>query len=109
MKTDPKLRNLIILLKKQKKAFWLRIAQLLARPKSKTAEVNFEKLNKMTSANETVIVPGKLLGTGKLEHPLTIAVFSVSNKAKNEKNAKLISIEQLLKNNLQGKNIKIII
>lgn len=107
-KTNPELRNLIILLKKQKKPFWLRIAQLLARPRKKKIAVNLEKLNKLTQVNDTIIVPGKLLGTGELKHTLTIVALNVSASAKNQKNVKLISIEQMLKTNPQGKNIKII-
>jgi len=108
-KTNIGLRNLIFSLKKQKNLFWLRVAQLLARPRKKKVIVNFERLNKLTKANETILIPGKLLAYGNLEHSLTIASFSTSAKAKTQKNAKIVGIEQMVKLNPSGKGIRIII
>jgi len=109
-KEHPGLVKLVILLKKQKKPIWLAVAALLVRPKRKNVSVNLSKINKLTKANDVALIPGKLLASGNLEHAVTIAAFSCSKQAKEKsKNAKIISIEELLKQNPQGKNVKIII
>ena len=64
-------------------------------------------LDKFTKDNETVIVPGKVLGIGDLNHKITIAAWQFSTKAKEKIDNKL-SIQQLLEKNPQGKGIKII-
>lgn len=109
-KENPKLRKLIILLKKQKSQFWLSLANLAANPKRKAIAVNIEKINRVTKKDDKVLVPGKVLAQGSLEHPVTIAAFSLSEGARQKlKNAKVIAIEQILHENPQGKDIKIII
>ena len=81
-KEAPELKELIILLKKQKKPLWQKTASLLARPRKKAISVNLDKLNKFTKADDVVIVPGKVLGQGKLDHKLTIAAYNFSESAK---------------------------
>lgn len=109
-KENPNLVKLIIMLKKQKKPIWLAVANLLSSPKRKGIVVNIAKIEKLTKANDTVIVPGKILAQGNLLHNVTIAAFSVSHAAREKlKNAKLLTIEQLLKINPEGRDVKIII
>jgi len=108
-KTNYQLRELIIFLKKQKSEFWVRAAQLLARPRKKKIIVNFERLNDITNSNDIILIPGKLLAFGNLKHPLTISCYSCSSAAKSQKNAKITSIENLFKINPSGKGIKLII
>jgi len=57
------------------------------------------------------VVPGKILGTGTINHAITIAAFSISDKAKAKleaAKAKYISIPELLEKNPKGSNIKIL-
>ena len=75
-KIQPDLIRITLLLKKQKKPFWLAVANLLLKPRRKKVAVNLTKINKLTKANDSVIVPGKVLSSGELEHNVTIAAFS---------------------------------
>lgn len=109
-KKNPELANLIITLKKQKKPIWLATANLLASPKRKAVAVNIAKIDASTKENDTVVIPGKILAEGSLSHSVTIAAFSVSQAAREKlKNAKLLTIEHLLKTNPEGKGIRLII
>jgi large subunit ribosomal protein L18e len=114
--TNIYLRKLINLLKKEGKKnnskFWLYVAELLSRPTRKRVEVNLSKLNKYTKDGDTVIVPGKLLGYGMINKKITVAAwrYSLNAKEKLEKSGiKILTIEDLLKENPKGSNIKIII
>jgi large subunit ribosomal protein L18e len=109
-KENPLLREMIILLKKQKKPFWVKIADMLSRPDNYS--VNLEKLDNLTKEKETVIVPGKLLATGSLNHSLNIAAFSASESAKQKlklSKSQLITLKELLKQNPKGVDVRIII
>jgi large subunit ribosomal protein L18e len=57
------------------------------------------------------VVPGKILGTGNLNHALTIAAFGLSCKAEEKLRAvkaKYLSISELVEKNPTGANVKII-
>ena len=114
--TNIYLRKLIHMLKKEGRKnnanIWIYVAELLNRPTRKRVEVNLGKLQKYTKDGDTVIIPGKLLGSGIFNRKITIAVwrYSQSAKEKVEKaGSKIIGIEELLKANPKGSNVKIII
>ena len=73
-------------------------------------EVNIYKLEKNTSKDVTVLVPGKVLGVGSLNHNLTVSAFQFSEAAKRkitQANGKCISILELAEMNPKGSNVKI--
>jgi large subunit ribosomal protein L18e len=58
-----------------------------------------------------VIVPGKVLGTGNIDHPVTVAAFDISDTAKaklGKIKAQYLTITELLEKNPKGSNVKII-
>jgi len=113
--TNNTLKRLIQELRKlsstEKNNIWKRIADDLERPTRIRRIVNLSRINRHTQPKETIIVPGKVLGSGDLEHELTIAAFAFSEGAKQriiESKGKAISITELMKQNPKGKNIRII-
>jgi large subunit ribosomal protein L18e len=113
--TNPELIELIRFLKKQsrenKANIWLDIAERLAKPKRKRIAVNISHLNRSTQKNETVAVPGKVLGAGEMSHPVTIAAFAFSEKAKEKikaRRGKCLSFFDLIKKNPKGSKVRII-
>jgi large subunit ribosomal protein L18e len=80
-KINPELKELILKLKKKKEKEWLYLAYLLARAKRKNKGISINKINKFSKANDTVIVPGKVLSQGTMNHKITIAAFSFSKEA----------------------------
>jgi len=113
--TNENLRKLIDNLKtlssEQNIRLWKRIALDLEKPTRQRRVVNLSRINHNTKENDTIIVPGKVLGSGLLNHSLTIAAYSFSEGAlqKIQKvNAKAITIAELMKENIKGKGVKII-
>jgi large subunit ribosomal protein L18e len=73
--------------------------------------VNLSSINRNTKRAEKIVVPGKILGTGSLTHPITVAAFSISETAKAKLDAikaKYVTIPELVASNPKGSNIKII-
>ena len=91
-------------------AIWKRIAEDLSKPARQRRIVNLYKLDKKTKEGETVVVPGKVLGVGELNHKLTVAAWAFSESAfeKINKLGKAIPIAELTKESPKGKRIKII-
>lgn len=113
--TNPELIQLITLLKKESRekqaGIWLDIAEYLSKSRSQRIAVNLSRINRNTKRADTIIIPGKLLGSGSIDHAVTVASFGVSEKAKAKlatAKAKYVSIPELLEKNPKGTNIKII-
>ena len=113
--TNPEIIQLIKLLKKQSReqqaGIWLDVAEDLAKPSRQRVAVNLSKLSRVTEKGATVVVPGKLLASGDLDHAVTVAAFGASSKAKEKLaavKAKYLSIGELVEKNPQGANVKII-
>ena len=73
--------------------------------------VNLSRINRYTEDNEIIVVPGKVLGTGDIDHKVSIAAFSFSGQAKEKLEkvgAKIIPLLELSKQKPDGRNIKII-
>lgn len=114
--TNVVLKQTINLLRKQSKVndakIWDKIADDLAKPTRNRYVVNLSKIERFSKEGDTVIVPGKVLGDGNLNHSLNIAAFKFSDSAKaklGKTKSTLIMIEELIKQNPKGSNIKIII
>ena len=112
---NPELIQLIQLLKKESRekqaAIWLDIAEYLSCSRSRRVAVNLDKISRNTKRSDTVVVPGKVLGTGNMNHAVTVASFDASQKAKEKielAKGTYVSIPELLANNPKGTNVRII-
>ena len=114
-KTNPVLIQLIQELKKQSNEhdapIWKDIAKRLEKPSRNWAEVNLDRISKYVLDSETALIPGKVLSTGDLTKKIPIAAWSFTEKAEDrikKAGGKTLSIEELLKKNPNGKNIRIV-
>ena len=110
--TNQELLRVIRLLRKNRKArIWRAVAERLEKPRRLRAEVNISRINRYTKEGDTVIVPGKVLGAGKLTHPVHVAAFSFSKAARKkiiEAGGECMTIEELMERNPTGSNVKIL-
>ncbi len=113
--TNPELIQLISLLKKESRekqaGIWLDIAEYLSKTRSQRISVNLSTVSRNTKRSDVVVIPGKLLGSGSIDHAITVAAFSASEKAKDKLvavKAKYLSIPELMEKNPKGANIRII-
>jgi large subunit ribosomal protein L18e len=113
--TNPELIGLIRSLRKRAKEneakIWHDIAEDLTHSRKKRITVNISKLNRYTQKDENIVVPGKVLGTGKIDHPINIAAFAFSEQAQRkilDARGKYMSISELMEKNPKGSQVKII-
>jgi large subunit ribosomal protein L18e len=111
MKTNKNLAELIRKVKeyagRENSGFWRRIAKELEKSTRRQRKVNVSKINKVTKAGETVIVPGNVLGNGRLDHEVTVVAFRFSESA-SEKVKNKMSILELLEKNPKAKDVRIL-
>lgn len=113
--TNPELLKLTTFLRKKSTEnnveIWRNVAERLTKPRRRSISVNVSRLNRFTHKSETIIVPGKVLGTGEIGHPVTVAAFAFSAKAKEKIEAargKCVSFLDLVKKDPKGSKVKII-
>ncbi|MET1160715.1 MAG: 50S ribosomal protein L18e [Thermoprotei archaeon] len=109
------LRKTIRILRKASREYrapiWRAIAEELEKPRRKRRVVNISRINRYTKPGDVVVVPGKVLGAGILDHPVTVAAIGFSKSALEKIKAaggKAIHILELLQINPRGSNVKII-
>ena len=112
---NPELIGLAHFLKSQgrenKAEIWSDIAERLIKPKRKRIAVNLSRLNRYTKRNDMVVVPGKVLASGEITHPIKVTAFTFSAKAREkiaDARGKCLSFPDLVKKNPKGSHVKII-
>lgn len=114
-KTNPKITELIGHLKEKSYTedvkIWKDIAKRLERSSRRHAEVNISKINRHSSPDETILVPGKILGSGELDHKVNVVALGFSKKAEEKIEAaggKCLEILEIIDENPKGSKIRII-
>mgnify|MGYP005838189623 CR=1 FL=1 len=89
---------------------WKRVATDLEKPTRRRREVNIYSIDQNAEKNETIIVPGKVLGTGELSKKVVVAAFNFSESAYNKikEKGEAITIQELVKRNPKGEKVRII-
>ncbi len=90
---------------------WRNVAERLSSSRKRRVTVNVSRLNRYTKRGEVVVVPGKVLGSGRIDHSINIAAFAFSDKARSKilkAKGRCLSILELIKKNSKGANVKII-
>lgn len=109
--TNPYLNQLIDDLKSSKAPVWKAVAKKLSKLRRQKVEVNLADIDRHTAKGETVVVPGVVLASGQLTKAVNVAAwrFSAAARKKIEKiKGKALTIDELVKENPKGKNVKIV-
>lgn len=106
-KTNPRVVRLIDDLKAASRdggaRIWRDVARRLEKPTRNYAAVNVSKINRHTGTNDLVLVVGKVLGAGEMNHNVTVAALSFSDQARSKiKSAggECLRIEELMARDL---------
>lgn len=86
------------------------LAKRLSRPNKHRTEVNVSTLERHCDADESVAVPGKVLGAGRLTEPVKVAAFDFSKGAVEEvleAGGEVLDLEQLVEENPAGEDVRI--
>ena len=114
-KTNPRLTSLITTLesvaRESEANVWEDVAERLAKPGRTHAEVNLSRIERYADGDRTIVVPGKVLGSGVLQKEVTIAAVDFSRTAERKieaANATLRRLEDEVDQNPNGHNVQVI-
>lgn len=88
------------------------VAEKLAASASRRAEVNLSKLDKVAKEGEKVVVPGKILGNGKLDKKITVVGYRISESAKKKlesNGSKYIDLREYINQKNPDHNLRIVV
>ena len=113
-KENPQLVKLIQDLKamsrEHKAPIWRTVAEKLERSDRLWSEVNVSRIARFAKEGEMLVVPGKLLGSGSISFPVTVAVFKTSEQARKKIAAaggRTVTIGELVSSNPSGAGVRI--
>jgi large subunit ribosomal protein L18e len=114
-KTNPQLKllreTLKVFAREHQADIWKELARRLDAPSSNYAKVNLSRLNRYTNSGDVVIVPGKVLGAGSINHPISIGALNFSENARLKLLAAagtVVTIDEIIQGSPTGSNVKII-
>jgi large subunit ribosomal protein L18e len=114
-KTDPRIPALISALRERARQdnvpFWKDIAARLESPRQNYAEINLSKINRCSAENEVLLVPGKVLGAGVINHPVVIGALGFSASAKHKiatVGGQCMTIEEMMEAQTSASGIRIL-
>lgn len=112
---DERLREIAIMAEKTGRRndsrFWLSVADELLRPRRNRAEINLGQVSRLTSPGDFVVIPGKLLGDGEIDHPVKISSVSASKSAISKltkAGGEYVPLENLILENPKGEKLKLL-
>ncbi|QKQ99730.1 50S ribosomal protein L18e [Metallosphaera tengchongensis] len=108
--TNVEVRKLIRALHKQGRPIWRAVAEELEAPSRKRSYINLYKINKYTKEGDFVVVPGKVLGIGNINHKVTVVALDFSQSALKKilnSGGKALSLVEGLKELEGKKNVRL--
>lgn len=114
--TNVYMENLIDALRaksrEEKAPIWRDVAEKLGKSTRQRVEMDLSDIDRNSADKETVVVPGIVLSNGSLTKTVTIAAWKFSEEAARkikESKGKMITIEELMKENPKGSNVRILV
>jgi large subunit ribosomal protein L18e len=114
-KANPQLKLLIEKLKASAREHqadvWKEVARRLEAPSNNYAKVNLSRLNRHTNSGDVVVIPGKVLGAGLVDHPISVSALNFSANARLKllaASGTVMTIDEILDRSPNGSNVKII-
>lgn len=90
---------------------WARMAELRLGPTISRRVVNVKKIAALTKEGDVIAVPGKVLATGGISHPITLGAFSISLAAATkikDAGGKILSMQKLAELHPAGTGVRIL-
>ncbi len=111
-KTNPELVETAKLITKNTEWSALGIVEYLTSSTRKMPEMNLAKINLHCEQGDTVVIPGKVLGTGNITKKIKICAFNFSKQALDklkEKKCEIMTINEEIKKNPKATGLRVLI
>lgn len=114
-KRNPVLYEAIVLserrYRKERSGIWKTISEFLRKPHRRRIAVNLGRIARSVDKDKIAVVPGKVLGTGRLDKPITVAALSFTQQAERkirEVGGKCLTLKELIEGRYKPSELVII-
>ncbi len=94
--------------KKKNAKLWKDVYRLASKPRRQRVIINLIRLNRIAEEGDSVVIPGKILGVGRVEHKFSVAAIEYSSSAA-EKLSKAGCKMEGIKSMLEKDGVKLVI
>lgn len=97
--------------RKEKAGIWRAVAEILERPHRRRVAVNLGRIARYVDGDKVAVVPGKVLGSGRLNKPVTVAALSFTGQAERkirEAGGRCLTLRELMEGEYKPSNLIII-
>jgi len=104
-------RFLKVKARENKARIWSVTAEQLSRPRGHRAVLDLNHISRVSKPDAVVLVPGKVLASGYLKHPVTVGAFQFSHDARSKierAGGKCIGIKDFVVKYPKGSNVQIL-
>ncbi len=98
-------------MKTDKATFWRAVLKRVSRPRSRKINVNLSRISQYGKGDKIIVVPGKVLGSGRVEKKLRIAALGFSQTARikvEQAGGECLTLTSLIEDKIKGKDVMII-
>ena len=104
-------RFLKVKARENKAKIWAVTAEQLSRPRNRRAVLDLNHISRASKPDGVVLVPGKVLASGYIGHPVTVGAFQFSHDARSkieQAGGKCIGIKDFVSKYPKGSNVQIL-
>ncbi len=90
---------------------WGKVAWILSGSRNNYSQINLKEIDEKTKAGDTIVVPGKVLGTGKITKKVRVCALSFSKgaeKAIKKEKGEAVTVLEEIKKNAKAEGVKIL-
>lgn len=113
--TNPELLETIRFLKvkarENKANIWTAAAENLSKPRRGRAELDLNHISRVSKPDSLLLVPGKVLASGHIKHPVTVGAFQFTRDAKlkiEQAGGKCVGIKDFVGKHPKGANVQLL-
>jgi large subunit ribosomal protein L18e len=97
--------------KKSKQDIWRGVSEAVLASRKNRPTVNIRQISKNSKEGSKVLIPGKVLGLGSIDHKVTVGAYSFSKDARTKITASggsCLSIREFMESNASVKDVLLI-
>jgi large subunit ribosomal protein L18e len=97
--------------RRQEASIWHSASKLLGRSVASKVEVNVGRISRTATEGEVLFVPGKVLGSGRIEKKVIVGAFSFSAAARSKilaSGGSALSVEQFVRAYPKGSGVRLV-
>jgi large subunit ribosomal protein L18e len=94
--------------RKSKQHIWKRASEAVLASRKNRPAVNLSQISRSSKEGSKVLIPGKVLGLGSIDHKVTVAAYSFSRNAREKiaaSGGSCLNLEEFMESNSNVKDV----